>query len=163
MQKTTTTLPEIKLVGITARTNNASEMNFATAKIAVTIQKYLQGAMYDKIQNRKTPGVTYCVYTEYESDFTGDYTYFIGAEVESFGDLPEGYVEHTIPAQDYAKFTNKPGPMPLVCINMWQKIWKMTPEDFGGNRAYISDFELYDERALNPQSAILDIYIGIGK
>ena len=39
----------------------------------------------------------------------------------------------------------------------------MTPEDFGANRAYISDFELYDERALNPQSAILDIYIGIGK
>lgn len=162
MQKTTATLPEIKLVGITVRTNNVFEMNPTTAKIAPTIHKYLQGAMYEKIPNRKA-GITYCVYTEYESDFTGNYTYFIGAEVESFGDLLEGYVEHTIPAQHYAKFTNDPGPMPMVCINMWQKIWQITPENLGGKRNYLSDFEIYDERALNPLNAVLDIYIGIGK
>lgn len=162
MQKTILTLPEIKLVGITARTNNVSEMNPKTAKIAPTIQKYLQNAMYEKIPNRKE-GKTYCVYTEYESDFNGDYTYFIGAAVESFGELPEGYVEHIIPAQDYAKFTNDPGPMPLVCINMWQKIWQMSPQGLGGKRNYLSDFELYDERAANPLSVVLDIHIGIGK
>ncbi|MCX7342844.1 MAG: GyrI-like domain-containing protein [Proteobacteria bacterium] len=163
MQKTTATLPEINLIGIKARTNNLSEMNPATGKILLTIQKYFHGALCEKIPNRKNPGVTYCVYTDYESDFTGDYTYFIGEEVESFNDLPEGFVIHTIQSQPYAKFTNGPGPMPGVCIGMWQEIWKMTPEDFGGKRSYIADFEIYDERALDHQNVTLDIYIGIGK
>ena len=51
--------------------------------------------------------------------------------------------------------------MPDVVINAWQKIWKMTSEDFGGNRAYISDFEVYDQRASDSANASLDIYIGI--
>jgi predicted transcriptional regulator YdeE len=46
---------------------------------------------------------------------------------------------------------------------MWQEIWKMTPEDFGGKRSYVADFEIYDERALDHQNVTLDIYIGIGK
>lgn len=165
MQKTTTTLPEIKLVGISARTNNANmfDTNPTNNKIAATVQKYFYEGLPGKIMHRKKPGVTYCVYTDYESDFTGDYTYFIGEEVESFNDLPEAFVTHTIPSQPYAKFTNGPGPMPSVCISMWQEIWKMTSEDFGGKRSYIADFEIYDERALDHQNVTLDIYIGIGK
>lgn len=163
MQKTTATLTEIKLVGISARTNNANmfEMNPTNNKIVSTVQKYFQGGLPEKINNRKKPGVTYCVYTDYESDFTGDYTYFIGEEVDSFDDLPEGFVTHTIPTQLYAKFTNGPGPMPGVCISMWQQIWQMTPEDFKSQRAYIADFEVYDERSLDHQNVTLDIYIGI--
>ena len=165
MQKTTTTLPEVNLVGISVRTNNANmfDPNPTNNKIAATVQKYFHEGLPGKITHRKKPGITYCVYTEYESDFTGDYTYFIGEEVESFNDLPEGFVAHTIVPQLYAKFTNNPGPMPMVCINMWQEIWKMTPEDFGGKRSYIADFEIYDERALDHQNVTLDIYIGIGK
>lgn len=82
MQKNLISVPEMKLVGITARTNLASEMNLATAKIGATVQKYFQQGLSGKIQNRKKPGVTYCIYTNYESDFTADYTYFIGEEVE---------------------------------------------------------------------------------
>ncbi len=42
MQKTTATLTEIKLVGISARTNNANmfEMNPTNNKIVSTVQKY---------------------------------------------------------------------------------------------------------------------------
>jgi predicted transcriptional regulator YdeE len=165
MEKTTTTLPEIKLVGISARTNNANmfEMNPTNNKIAATVQQYFHGGLLEKIEHRKIPGVTCCVYTDYESDFTGDYTYFIGEEVEEFTDMTGGFVTHTIPEQIYTKFTNGPAPMPGVCIAMWQQIWQMTPDDFGGQRAYIADFEVYDERALDHQNVILDIYIGIKK
>lgn len=31
----------------------------------------------------------------------------------------------------------------------------------GGARAYIADFEIYDESSSDPHSAIVDIYIGI--
>lgn len=163
MQKTTTTLKELKLVGITTRTNNAQnfETDPASNKIAATIDKYFQNGLANKIKNRKNPGTTFCVYTNYESDMNGDYTYFIGEEVISFEEIDKEFETLTIPAQNYAKFTNQPGPMPTVCINMWQNIWKMNASDLEGERSYIADFEVYDERSSDYSNATLDIYIGI--
>ena len=161
MQKTVTELPEIKLLGILCRTNNTAEMNISSAKIAPTIQKYFRQAVGEEIPNRKNPGTTYCVYTDYESDFTGDYTYFIGEEVKVGGDSMEGFSSIIIPAQNYAKFTSKPGVMPEVCIDMWQNIWKMKSGELGGKRAYLADFEVYDKRALDPSKTVLDIYVGV--
>lgn len=51
--------------------------------------------------------------------------------------------------------------MPNVVREPWQKIWQMSSADFGGDRAYLSDFEIYDERAADHQNIILDIYVGI--
>jgi len=161
MQKTVTELPEIKLLGILCRTNNTAEMNISSAKIAPTIQKYFQQASGKKIPNRKNPGTTYCVYTDYESDFTGDYTYFIGEEVKFVGDSMEGFSSIIIPAQNYAKFTSKPGIMPEVCIVVWQNIWKMKSGELGGKRAYLADFEVYDKRTFDPSKTVLDIYLGV--
>ena len=161
MQKTVTELPEIKLLGILCRTNNTAEMNISSAKIAPTIQKYFRQAVGEEIPNRKNPGTTCCVYTDYESDFTGDYTYFIGEEVKFVGDSMEGFSSIIIPAQNYAKFTSKPGIMPEVCIDMWQNIWKMKSGELGGKRAYLADFEVYDKRALDPSKTVLDIYVGV--
>ncbi|MBU6184155.1 MAG: GyrI-like domain-containing protein [Rickettsiales bacterium] len=161
MQKTVTELPEIKLLGILCRTNNTAEINISSAKIAPTIQKYFRQAVGEEIPNRKNPGTTYCVYTDYESDFTGDYTYFIGEEVKFVGDSMEGFSSIIIPAQNYAKFTSKPGIMPEVCIDMWQNIWKMKSGELGGKRAYLADFEVYDKRALDPSKTVLDIYVGV--
>lgn len=163
MQQTTTQLPTMKLVGITARTNNAAEINWATGKIFPCVQQYFHQAMAQSLLNRKKPGSTYCVYTDYESDHTGDYTYFIGEEVESFDGQPTHMQQLTIPAQTYAKFTNGPAPMPEVVREPWFKIWQMTPKDFGGDRAYIADFEVYDERAADHGAVVLDIYIGVKK
>ncbi len=163
MQKIITELPTIKLVGITTRTNNKQlfESDPATNKVAATVQKYFHGALSDKIPHRKNPGVTYCVYTEYETDHNGDFTYFIGEQVSTFDHLPEGFISLTIPAQTYAKFTNGPAPMPMVCIDMWQKIWKMDNSQLGGTRGYRADFELYDERASDHNKVTLDLFIGI--
>lgn len=142
MKRTTTQLPEIKLVGIKCRTNNAAEMVSSTAKIASIIAKYFQQSLSEKIVHRKKSGITYCVYTDYESDFTGDYTYFIGEEVRSFDNVSEVFSTIAIPAQHYSKFTNEPGVMPDVCISMWKKIWQMKPEELGGERKYLADFEI---------------------
>lgn len=163
IQKVIVKLPQIELVGITCRTNNDQifKCDPSTNIIAATVQKYFHNELFQKISHRKNPGVTYCVYTNYESDFTGDYTYFIGEAVESFDDAEPEFQKLTIPPQTYAKFTNQPGPMPNVCIEMWKSIFKMTPVDFEGKRSYIADFELYDERSADHQHVILDIYIGI--
>jgi predicted transcriptional regulator YdeE len=165
MQKTITTLKEFKLMGITTRTNNAKifEASPEANPIVATFQTYFHNGLAEKINNRKKPRTTFCVYTNYESDVHGDYTYFIGEEVTSFDPMSNGFETLMIPEQPYAKFTNHPAPMPSACIGMWQNIWKMSPADLGGKRAYLADFEVYDERSSDPNHAILDIYIGIKK
>ncbi len=156
-------LPEIKLVGISVRTNNTAEMNPGAAKISSTISKFVQGNIGEKIINRKNPGKTFFIYTKYESDFRGNYTYFVGEEVVSFEGASADLETHTIPPQNYVKFTNGPHKMPDVCINAWQQIWTMSPADFGGERAYIADFEIYQKQPSDQENVTLDIYIGLNK
>ena len=162
MQKDLTSKSEIKLVGLTARTNNKNEMDPSLAKIGALVGKFWGQNLALQIQDRKNPGVTYSVYTDYESDEHGDYTYFIGEEVNSFANVPAEMQTLIIPAAKYAKFTTPTGQMPQVVIEAWQAIWQMSANDFGGDRAYIADFEIYDERARDPQRTSLDIYVGIG-
>lgn len=163
MQQTTVKLPEKKLVGITARTNNKHlfEADPSTNIVAATVKKYFENGLAETIHARKAPGTTFCVYTNYESDFNGDYTYFIGEEVTSLDNIPANLETLIIPKQEYAKFTNQPGPMPAVCIDMWQKIWKMDQASLGGERNYKADFEVYDERSRDHSHVTLDIFIGI--
>lgn len=162
MQKQLVTMPEIKLVGISVRTNNQQEVDKINGKIFPCIQQYFHQGLAERILNRKKPGTTFCAYTEYESDHNGDYTYFIGEEVTSLnGSLPEGFQELIIPAQTYAKFTTTPSPMPDVIVNAWTKVWQMKPEQLGGKRNYKTDFEIYDERAADHQNIVLDLCIGI--
>jgi len=159
MEQIKTQLSKIMLIGITARTNNISEMDESTAKIGPTVQKYHLNELANKISHCTNPNSTYCVFTEYESDFNGDYTYFIGSQVTSFDDVPEGFATLTIPAQHYTKFTNGPGPMPAVCIDIWKQVW--ADAELNNKRNYIADFEIYDERARDPNNLVLDTYIGI--
>lgn len=161
MEKTATTLKEIKLVGISAKTSYSNEINPETAKIGATLGQYHGSGLANKINGRKNPGVTYCVYTEYESDEKGEYTYFVGEEVDSFDNMNESLEKLVIPTQNYSKFAVGPGQMPNVCIDAWMKIWSMNNADLGGERNFIADFEIYDNRASDLSKAVFDIYIGI--
>jgi predicted transcriptional regulator YdeE len=156
-------LEEIKLVGLSTRTSNALEMNPETAQIGRIMTEFFTSGVQEEIQMRKNPGTIFAIYTNYESDANGEYTYFLGQEVSNFDNIPNNLETLTIPKQSYVKFTSEPGPMPNVCINMWQDIWKMTPVELGGKRAYIADFEIYDARSSDPMNTVLDIYIGIEK
>ncbi len=120
MNKTITQLPVIKLAGITARTSNSHEMNQDTAKIPVTMQQFfMEGLQQNKIPDRTNPGRIFAVYTDYESDEHGYYTYFLGEEVNSFQNIEQGFETLTIPQQNYIKFTSDPGQIPHVVIDMW--------------------------------------------
>lgn len=163
MIQTPTERALMQLVGITCRTSNSTlfEVDPTTNNVAKTIMEYFHNKLHDKIQHRKTPGTTYCIYTQYESDHNGEYTYFIGEEVTSLQDIDKELETLSIPAQRYIKFTCGPGPMPDLCIEAWQAIWALSADELGGERAYIADFEVYDERSQDHSNLTLDIYIGI--
>lgn len=162
MKKTALERQEIKLVGISIRTNNKQESDPSKAKISPCIQRFFQEGIPGKIANRKAPNTMYCAYTDYESDHTGDYTFFVGEEVSDFDKaLPAGMQKLVIPKQKYTKFTTPSGPMPGIVINAWQTIWNMSSKELGGERNYKTDFQLHDVRAVDPHNAVIDLYIGI--
>ncbi len=161
MKKEFVNKSEIKLVGLSARTNNKNEMNPQTAKIGGLAGHYWSQNVAAQISNRKNPGVTLSVYTEYDSNEHGDYTYFIGEEVNSFENIPSELQKLTVPAAKYHKFTTPTGKMPEVVITAWQRIWNMSANELGGQRIYPAEFEVYDERATDPNNTSLDIHIGI--
>lgn len=155
-------MPKLLLVGLTTRTNNKNEMNPQTSKIAKLAGHFWANQMAAKIKNRVKTGVTYAVYTEFESDETGEYTYFIGEAVGSFDgqDLAQ-FNTLEINKSLYQKFTTDPGKIPNIVVSAWQKIWAMKIDAFEGKRTYVSDFEIYDERSVDLNNAIVDIYVGI--
>jgi predicted transcriptional regulator YdeE len=139
-------------------------MNPETSKISMLAGKYWGEQIANGFKNRINPGVTYAVYTEYESDEHGEYTYFIGEAVESLEtQMLSQFKPLIIPQSHYQKFTTEPGKMPDVVIAAWQDIWRMSEQYFEGKRKYIADFEVYDERAQDLNQAVLDIYIGINE
>jgi len=108
----------------------------------------------------KTGSNIYAVYSDYASDHNGEYTFVIGAMVKNGTTPPAGMVATHIPAGQYAVMTSDKGPLPKVVPETWQAIWKM--EEAGKlKRAYQADFEIYDQRAQDPQNAQIDLYVGL--
>ncbi|WGL59836.1 GyrI-like domain-containing protein [Pigmentibacter sp. JX0631] len=161
MKITDTALEEFKLVGIFVRTNNKNEFTPNLGKIPGNFNRYFGEKIFEKIQHRVKPFVTYAVYTEYESDENGEYTHFLGEEVSSFENQDTSLFKTiTISKNSYLKFTSAKGKMPDIVINVWQKIWSMQHSEFHGKRNFLADFELYDSRAIDPENSEVDIYIG---
>jgi predicted transcriptional regulator YdeE len=102
----------------------------------------------------------YAIYSEYESDHNGEYTFLVGAPVKGGVAAPAGMVLRRIPAGAYAVITTEKGPFPKVVPEAWTAIFKLQDEGTL-KRTYQTDFELYDERALDPQNGVVDIYVGI--
>ena len=160
-QEDTQIQQKIHLIGLSAFTEYEAEMSEVTSMIRPTIQRYWQEKIGEQIPHRKNPGVTFSVYSEYQTDEYGAYRYFYGEEVTSFDTIPEDLHTLTIPVGRYKKFITNPGIMPGVVIQAWQHIWQLNDNELGGKRNYIADFEIYDQRAQDPNNTIVDVYVGV--
>ena len=147
------------VIGISARTNNAKEMT-AEGVIGKMWGRLMQEGLLAKIPNKADPDIV-AVYTDYASDHNGDYTYLLGARVTSDADVPQGLVAKKIPAGKFAVFTSEKGPAPKVVPELWMKINSLPKNAVGADRKYRADFEIYDQRAMDPQNLQMDVYIGI--
>jgi len=123
------------IAGITMRTKNSDEMT--TPKIPAFWQRFQQEQILNKIPNKVDPNIMYCVYTDYESDFTGEYTLLMGAQVSTAEKLPVDLKFCSIPQQKYALFVAN---SPEEILPTWIQIWN-TPNL---NRAYTADFQMHD-------------------
>ena len=148
------TKDEKKIIGIEARTSNSAETNSQTAKIPTLWQKFFQ--LEEKIPNRKNADVILGTYTNYESDYNGEYSLIVSLEVGSLDDIPDEMVGAAIPATRYLVFTAE-GQMPAALIKTWTQIWQYFSANPEFQRAFTTDFELHDK---NDESKV-EVYIAV--
>jgi predicted transcriptional regulator YdeE len=141
------------IIGIAVHTTN---QNGQSGKdIPALWDKFMAEGILEKIPN-KIDNTVYCIYTDYESDYTKPYTTILGCRVANADNVPEGMVGKNFDGGNYTKYTAIGNLMQGVVFNEWTKIWNSTIE-----RAYTADFEVYGPKAQNPADAEVDIFIAI--
>jgi predicted transcriptional regulator YdeE len=146
-------MPARIVVGIARRTSNADGRSIND--IPATWTDFLQQNANAKIKNRALPPTMYAVYSDYESDWKGEYAYMIGCGVTRAGTVPEGMEVRKIPTQTYVVFNAK-GRMPDEVLAVWSQVWLSDLP-----RTYTYDFEVYDKRFANPKQKEVDICIAV--
>ncbi|MFA5253734.1 MAG: GyrI-like domain-containing protein [Methanoregula sp.] len=146
-------LPARLAAGIERRTCNADGRSLKD--IPACWQEFLATKAAARIPHRVVPPVMYAVYSRYETDWTGEYSYLLGCAVTKADKLPKGLIAREIPAQTYAHFKAQ-GPMPDAVVGTWAGIWGSDLP-----RTYLCDFEVYDTRFTDRNKPEVDIYVGI--
>ena len=146
----------MKFIGLEAKTSSQAEANKKTAQIPGLHHKFLKNSLEEKIPNRIDSELYFALYTNYESDHTGTYSAILAAEVSDLSDVPEGMVAIDIPTAQYLVFTVK-GSMPNALTRTWKEILNYFASNKFYQRAFTTDFEVYDKSA--PES--VEIYIAI--
>lgn len=141
------------VIGISVRTTNENQQ--AMTDIGQLWQQFITENYLDKIPN-KIDTTVYCIYTDYEKDHTRPYTTVLGCRVSTLDTIPEGMVGKTFAGGTYRKTTAKGNIFQGALADAWNAIWN---SDL--NRSYTADFEVYSEKAKNPEDAEVDIFIAI--
>lgn len=141
------------LIGISIRTTNESGQS--AKDIADLWNKFMSENISDKIPN-KIDNTVYSLYTDYEGDHTKPYTTILGCKVDKVSQVPEGLITKSFEGGDYMKTSTKGELMKGIVANKWYEIWAMDLD-----RKYTADFEVYGEKALNPNDAEVEIFIAV--
>jgi predicted transcriptional regulator YdeE len=146
------------VVGIETRTSNAREAS--DGDIGKMWARLAGEDLLGRIQHRVDRNIV-AVYSEYESDKDGPYTYTLGAKVSSARDVPPGMVSRKVVSGDYGMFTATGGPPVKMNVDLWKHIWSLEkPHQL--RRAYKTDFEVhYNGLEAQPPDTHIDVYIGL--
>ncbi|QIL37844.1 AraC family transcriptional regulator [Pedobacter sp. HDW13] len=142
-----------KVIGIAVRTTN--ENNQAIKDIGALWDRFLKDGIHQAIPN-KTDDTIYSIYTDYESDHTRPYTTILGCQVGTLDNIPQGMTGKLIDGGKYVKLSAVGNLSNGVVGDKWAEIWSMDLK-----RVFTSDFEVYGEKAKNPNQAEIDFFIAV--
>ncbi|MDF1757076.1 MAG: effector binding domain-containing protein [Legionellaceae bacterium] len=146
IQPTIEKVEKFIVTGFNVRTKNCDEFNDKEGKIPSCWEKFYTSKLMANVS-------VFGVYSDYESDANGFYTYTVGVESKN---TQTQFDSVTIQTGNYLVFEGS-GAMPITVIETWQKIWDFFEENTEHCRNFISDFEVYR----GPDQVA--IYIGIYK
>jgi len=145
-------LGEFLVAGISIRTANKNGQS--QKDIGELWGRFMSENIAQKISN-KISGNLYCIYTDYESDFMGEYTTILGFDVGSVENLPDGLIVKTIPASTYRLYKSQ-GELPGSVVNTWKQIWESDME-----RKYLADFDIYPPDAFSSPNPVVETYLSV--
>ena len=141
------------IAGLAVRTTN--EKGRSSKDIPALWNKFMSEGIMDKIPD-KAGNDLYCIYTDYEKDHTKPYTAFIGCRVNSLEAIPEGLTGKSFAGGSYISLIAKGNLLEGMVFDEWTKIWNSDIP-----RAYTADFEIYGEKAKNPEDAEVEIFLAV--
>ncbi len=147
-----TKIESFKIIGISIETTNQNGK--AAEDLGNLWGRFFAENVAGKIQNKISDEI-YSIYTDYESDFTGNYLAILGFKVSSLDNIPDGLIGREFESDSFAKFIAK-GEMPNAVVETWKEIWS---KDASLNRKYTYDFEVYGEKSQNGIDSEVEIYI----
>ncbi|HVV54832.1 MAG TPA: GyrI-like domain-containing protein [Mucilaginibacter sp.] len=143
--------PGFFVAGIAIRTTNQDERS--DADIGRLWTKFTSEGIAGQIENKLSEDI-YCVYTDYESDYTGWYTAVLGCRVAEPFHSPDWFMA-LVPSGSYRVY--RPcGEFPACVGNTWRQIWKD-----GSMRSYIADYDLYKAGAKSFNETETAVYLGV--
>jgi predicted transcriptional regulator YdeE len=146
-------IQKFSVIGISVRTTN--ENGQAGQDISALWNTFMTEGIAEKIPNKMDSSI-YCIYTEYEKDHTKPYTTILGCKVANLDTIPAEMVGKTIEEVTYTKHIAKGNIFQGIVFNEWTKIWNSDLD-----RTFTADFEVYGEKAQNPENAEVDIFIAV--
>lgn len=145
---------KLQIIGISVRTTNRN--NQVGADLGELWSRLFSENILKKIPNKLSNDI-YCVYTDYESNYTGTYTALLGLAVSSLDAVPAGLIAREFEADAFQHF-QAVGTMPNAVMQTWLDIWK---NDSKLNRKYSYDLEVYGEKSQQGGQSEVDIYLAI--
>ena len=151
MEYKTIQLDSFKIIGISVRTTNKDGQS--QNDIGKLWNDFFQENIALTIPNKETEDI-YCIYTDYENDYTGKYTTILGCRVSSTKSIPNNLVAKEVERSTYNLYTST-GKLPECVGKTWMRIWQI-PDN---NRAYKTDFDVYGIEAQNTDNATVLTYL----
>ncbi|MGR6858751.1 GyrI-like domain-containing protein [Bacillus halotolerans] len=152
-----THLEQKRFSGLSQRTSNALEMT-EKRQIPLLWNRFWQQDTSVLLPPDKKDQSIIALYSHYEQQENGFYTFSVGAFTEHSDMLPEPYEDIYLPASAYAVFTSRIGPIEDIVLDTWKEIWSWDKRHL---RTFAGDFEQYDQSALSPQRAQVKIFVAI--
>ena len=147
-------IPAFNIIGIAVKTSNND-----LAKLQQDMQglwnRFISENIADKIPG-KTSNDVYCIYTDYESDYTKPYLALLGCQVENLKNIPDNLIGKHFNGGTYIKKMAKGNLFAGIVYDAWKEIWALDIP-----RTYYADFEIYGINAANPENAEIEILLGV--
>lgn len=147
-------MEKFKVVGISTRTNNLD--GNAVNELGKLWEYFIKNNIVDKIPHKVNNDI-YAIYTDYESDYRGEYTCLIGCEVRFIDNIPPDFEGRVFKKQQEKHYIAK-GELPHAVADIWRDIWNANGQL---NRLYDYDYERYSEKSYHGEDSIVDIYVGV--
>ena len=152
MNYTETKLSNLTIAGLSVRTTNQNGK--AMTDIGNLFNQFFFQNTIEKIEKKLSSDI-YCVYTDYESDYLGEYTVYLGCSVSSTNNQLDLSVKE-IPASNYRKYAAT-GNIHAAVGKTWNEIWS----DNSIPRKYAADFDVYGIEAQDPENGTVYTYLSI--